>query len=55
MSKLYNLVRYRLHDGKWKEEATVVWNCPYSLCRGEKKKKEATKAHFEFFKIVPNI
>lgn len=55
MAKLYNLELHKKVNGKWVHHSTVVWNGPYSLCKGEGVKKNAYKAHFEFYKIVPNI
>lgn len=52
--KLYNLELHKKLNGKWVHYSTDIWNSSYSLCKGEKIKKEAYKAHFEFYKIVPN-
>lgn len=54
MAKLYNLELHKKVGNKYVHDSTVVWQCPYSLCKGEKIKKQAYKAHFEFYKIVPN-
>lgn len=54
-SRLHNLQLWKKVNGKWIHFSTEIWNGPYSLCKGEKIKKEAYKAHFEFYKIVPNI
>jgi hypothetical protein len=52
--KLHNLELHKKINGKWQHSSTVVWNSPYSLCKGEKTKREANKSHFEFYKIVPS-
>jgi len=51
---LYNLEYYRKSFGRWVHCGTLIYNAPYSLCKGEKIKREAYKAYFEFFKIVKN-
>lgn len=53
--KLFNLELHTKVDGRWRHHSTVVWNCPFSLCKGEMIKRNAYKTHFEFYKIVPNI
>ncbi len=52
--KLHNLELHKKVNGVWVHDSTVIWNCPYSLCAGEKIKRNAYKAHFEFYKIVDN-
>ena len=50
----YNLELWKKVNGKWVHSETVIWNAPYSLCKGEKVKRNAYKAHFEYYKIVKN-
>ena len=52
--KLYNLELHRKVNGKWQHYSTVLWAVPYPLAKGEKRKREACKAYFEFYKIVEN-
>jgi len=52
--QMYNLELHKKQNGAWTFHSTVIWNAPYSLCKGEKIKKEAYKAHFEFYKITKN-
>ena len=52
--KKYNLELWKKLRGEWRHHSTVMYNQPYGICSSEKKKRETNKAHFEFYKIVPN-
>lgn len=52
--KLYNLELHKKVNGMWIKHSTIIWAGPASLCYGEKKKLDSIKAHFEFYKVVPN-
>ncbi len=52
--KMYDLQLWRKVDDTYRHVETRVWNSPYRLCKWEKDNREAYKAHFEFYKIVPN-
>ena len=50
--KLFNLERHVKRNRRWVHDATVVFSMPYAVCKGQKRKHEANKAHYEVFKIV---
>jgi len=52
--KTHNLELHKKVNGTWRHSETIIWNASYSLCRGEKKKREAYKSHFEYYKITKN-
>ena len=52
--KAYDLQHWRKVNGQWRHYATPIRNKPYGLVKGQKNKLDAAKAHFEFYKIVPN-
>jgi len=52
--KRFNLELYEKQGQRWYLTKTIIWNSHYNLCRGEKRKLEAIKSYFQFYKIVPN-
>ncbi len=52
--KTHNLELHLKLNGIWNHSRTIIWGGPYSLCKGEKIKRDAVKTHFEFYKITKN-
>ena len=50
----FNLELHKKVNGKWVHFETILWNAPASLAYGMKKKLEACKAYFEFYKVTLN-
>ncbi len=50
----FNLELHKKVNGEWRHSETIIWNASYSLCKGMKIQREATKAYFEFYKITKN-
>lgn len=53
--KLYNLVKWISQEGKKRKEATLLYNVPYGMALGLKKRNECNKnIPGTFFTIEPN-